>query len=156
MRTRRVLVVMLGVTLLGGRLEAATGGGAVRAAVRLRTVIAAEPVLGAALGDEAADLVSDLRVARHGVRLTRHTAYVAAAERARLLDAALMATTNPPARTRLLGAVHALEAALARAASCGCPAIATRAVCGRDGKTYVGRCARRCAGVDEGHQGPCP
>jgi hypothetical protein len=150
----KVVLVMLTAVFVSGPLEAATGGGVVRAALRVRAAIEADvvdPATRARLANDAEELLSDLRGARRDDRRMRHLAYVAAGDRARLLGAELGSTAS----ARLLTAVHALEEALGRAASCGCRAATGRPMCGRDGQTYPSRCAQRCAGVKGEHAGAC-
>jgi len=150
----KVVLVVLATMFMSGPLEAAPGGGVVRAALRVRAAIEADvvdPALRARLAQDAAELLSDLRATRGDDRRMRHLAYVAAGDRARLLGAALGSTAS----TRLLAAVQALEEALGRAASCGCRAATRRPMCGRDGQTYPSRCAQRCAGVKGEHAGAC-
>ena len=118
MGTGKVLLAGVAVLVLGGPLEAASGGRTVRAAVRLQSAVAArvtDPALRTRLGDEVGALVSDLRAARRADPGARRAAWTAALQRTKLLEAMVATTSEERPRVRLLHAVAALEHALERA-----------------------------------------
>ena len=124
MRSGKVLVMMGAVLTLAASIEAAPGGRAVRAAVRLERAVekrGPDTTVRAKLQADVAGLVVALRQARTADDGVRCFTYALALARVRGIDATLPKELSIRSRARVLHAVTALERVLERATRAVCP-----------------------------------